>query len=203
MPPAATGDVGRVGARTEPSGPPVGFERLGEKEVFRGWLFSVGHARFTDPDGEPFDRFVVHHPGAVAVVAVDGEGTATLVRQLRPAVWESVLEIPAGTCDVDGEPLEETARRELAEEAGLEADRMEQLAAVYNTPGFSDQRTTIFLATGLRPCPTDRVGVEERWMTTEQVALADLGQLVASGRLVDETTLLGLFLAREALARRG
>jgi ADP-ribose pyrophosphatase len=187
----------------DPSDPPGGFERQGEAEVFRGWLFSVGHARFTDPDGEPFDRFVVHHPGAVAVVAVDDDGTVTLVRQLRPAVWESVLEIPAGTCDVDGEPLEETARRELAEEAGLQAERMEQLAAVYNTPGFSDQCTTIFLATGLRPCSTGRSGVEERWMTIERVALADLDHLATSGRLVDETTMLGLFLAREALARRG
>jgi ADP-ribose pyrophosphatase len=182
--------------------PPVAFERLGEEEVFRGWLFTVGHARFTDPDGEPFDRFVVHHPGAVAVAPVDDAGMVTLVRQLRPAVWESVLEIPAGTCDVAGEPPEETARRELAEEAGLVADRLERLAAVYNTPGFSDQRTVIFLATGLRPCPTSRAGVEERWMTTEQVALDDLDHLVASGHLVDETTMLGLFLAREALARR-
>ena len=98
-------------------------------------------------------------------------GTATLVRQFRPAVWESVLEIPAGTRDVDGEPPEETARRELAEEAGLVAERLELLAAVYNTPGFSDQRTIIYLATGLRPCPTDRAGVEEQWMTIERVAL--------------------------------
>lgn len=186
-----------------PADVPDGFKRLGEEEVFGGWLFSVGHARFTDPDGEPFDRFIVHHPGAVAVVPVDGGGTATLVRQLRPAVWHSLLEIPAGTCDVEGEPPEATARRELAEEAGLEADRMEELAAVYNTPGFSDQRTTIFLATGLRPCPTGRVGVEERWMTTESVALADLHDLIASGRVRDETTLLGLSLARDTLARRG
>jgi 8-oxo-dGDP phosphatase len=182
--------------------PPGGFERRGEEEVFRAWQFSVGHAHFTDPEGQPFDRYLLHHPGAVAVVAVDDEGTATLVRQLRPAVWESVLEIPAGTRDVAGEPPEETARRELAEEAGLVAERLEPLVAVYNTPGISDQRTTIYLATGLRPCPTDRAGVEERWMTTERVALEDVDDLVASGRLVDETTVLGLLLARQALARR-
>jgi len=185
-----------------PADVPDGFKRLGEEEVFGGWLFSVGHARFTDPDGEPFDRFIVHHPGAVAVVAVDGEGMATLVRQLRTAVWRSLLEIPAGTCDVEGEPAEETARRELAEEAGLEADRMEELVSVYNFPGFSDQLTTIFLATGLRSCPIGRVGVEERWMTTERVPLAELPDLIASGRVRDGTTLLGLSLARDALSRR-
>ena len=181
---------------------PVGFERLGEEEVFRGWLFSVGRVELRDPEGSPFERFVVHHPGAVAVVAVDDDRTVTLVRQLRTAVWERVLEIPAGTCDHEGEEPEQTARRELAEEAGLEAERWERLGAVYNSPGMSDQRTTIYLATGLRPCATDRRGVEERWMTTERISLDDTAQMVASGRLVDETTVLGLLLAARALDAR-
>ena len=64
-----------------------------------------------------------------------------------------MLETPAGTCDVDGEPREVTARRELAEEAGLEATSMEVLLETFNTPGISDQFTTIYLATGLSPVP--------------------------------------------------
>jgi ADP-ribose pyrophosphatase len=180
---------------------PAGFARTGEDVVFTGHVFSVVRAGFTDPDGRPFERSVVRHPGAVAVVAVDEMGLATLVRQLRTAVWQSVLEVPAGTCDVDGEPLEVTARRELVEEAGLEAERLEVLASVFNSPGYSDQRTTVYLATGLRPCATARAGVEEQWMTTEQVALADVERLVAEGRLVDQTTVLGLLLARGALAK--
>ena len=163
----------------------------------------MGHARFTDPDGQPFDRYVVRHPGAVAVVAVDDRRRATLVRQLRPAVWSSVLEAPAGTRDVDGEPPEAAAARELAEEAGLEALRLELLAETWNSPGVSDQRTLVYLATGLRPCPTDRHGVEERWMTVEQVDLDEVEALVAAGRLRDQTTVLGLLLARGALDGRG
>lgn len=174
---------------------------MGEEEIFRGHIFSAGRARFTDPDGQPFDRYVIHHPGAVAVVAVDDRRQATLVRQLRPAVWASVLEIPAGTCDVDGEPPEETARRELAEEAGLEAGQLRLLAATWNSPGVSDQRTRIYLATGLRPCPTDRHGVEERWMTVEQVPLDEVEAMVADGRLMDQTTVVGLLLARGVLDR--
>ena len=84
--------------------------------------------------------------------------SVTLVRQFRPAVWEPVFEIPAGTCDVDGEPPEETARRELAEEAGLEAGATASSWPPSATrPGFSDQLTTIFLATGLtaRARPAD------------------------------------------------
>jgi hypothetical protein len=79
---------------------------------------------------------------------------------------------------------------------------MEKLVTTYNSPGYCDQRTTIFLATGLRACATARSGVEERWMTVEQVALSDLDDLVASGLLVDQTTILALSLARGALARR-
>ncbi|HUZ09965.1 MAG TPA: NUDIX hydrolase [Acidimicrobiales bacterium] len=195
-------EAGRAaGARAaEPSADPAGgFRQVGEEEIFGGWLFRVARTHLVDPDGEAFDRDVVRHPGAVAVVPVADDGTVTLVRQFRPALGRSVLEIPAGTCDVDGEPLEETARRELAEEAGLDASGLRRLAAVHNSPGYTDQLTTIFLATGLSPCPTDRSGVEERFMSTETFDLGDLPTLVDDGTLVDETTVLGLWLARHAL----
>lgn len=174
--------------------------RRSEQPIFDGHLFSVRRVSYTDPEGEAFDREVVRHPGAVAVVPVHDDGTVTLVRQLRVAVGEPVLEAPAGTCDVDGEDLETTAARELGEEAGLEAARLRHLATVYNSPGYSDQRTAIFLATGLGRCQTERSGAEERHMTVETVALDDVTELVASGRLVDSTTIVGLLLARSRLA---
>jgi 8-oxo-dGTP pyrophosphatase MutT (NUDIX family) len=135
----------------------------------------------------------------VAVIPLHEDGTVTLVRQFRAAVMTAILEAPAGTCDVEGEPLAATARRELIEEAGLEAGRLTELIAVYNSPGFCDQRTTIFLATQLQPCPTDRSGIEEHWMSVERIALADVDGLITEGRLVDETTVLGLLLARHAV----
>ncbi|MGH9082143.1 MAG: NUDIX domain-containing protein [Acidimicrobiales bacterium] len=180
-------------------GGPGGFRSLGEAEVYHGHVFRVAHARFADPDGTAFERDLVRHPGAVAVVPVHADGSATLVRQMRVAVGTAILEVPAGTCDVDGEPPEATARRELAEEAGLRAGRVEPLIAVYNSPGFCDQRTTIFLATELDPCQPAPAGVEERWMSVERVALADIEPMVAGGQLVDETTVLGLLLARAAI----
>lgn len=176
-----------------------GFHQIGEREVFRGHVFSVAHVRFTDPDGRPFERDVVRHPGAVAVVPVHADRTATLVRQMRVAVGEPVLEVPAGTCDVDGEPPEETAQRELAEEAGLRAGRTERLAVLYNTPGFCDQRTTIFLATDLEPCARSPAGLEERWMQVERIALDDVEAMIADGLLVDGTTVAALLLARGAI----
>jgi ADP-ribose pyrophosphatase len=180
-----------------------GFAKLDEHEAWRGWLVSAARATFIDPDGHRFERDIVRHPGAVAVVAVDGTGSVTLVRQFRPAVGVELLEVPAGTRDVDGEEPVETARRELAEEAGLEADDFEELIRCFNSPGFCDQQTVVFLATGLTACRTGRTGTEERFMSVERVRLADLDALVADGTLVDETTVLALTLARGALARRG
>jgi ADP-ribose pyrophosphatase len=137
----------------------------------------------------------------VAVVPVHEDGSITLLEQFRPAVGGVILEIPAGTRDVDGEPPDVTARRELGEEAGLEADAVEHLASVYNSPGFTDQRTEIYMATGLHPGPTNRSGVEERWITLRRVPATEIDALLAQGP-VDETTLLAVRLAREALARR-
>ena len=176
------------------------FARVSEEEVFRGWLFSVGKVGLVDPDGKPFERFVVHHPGAVTIVPVDETRTVTLVRQYRASIDRMVLETPAGTCDVAGEAPETTARRELAEEAGLQAASMERLMGTFNTPGISDQYTTIFLATGLSSCPVDPRGVEEGFMTIETISLDGVEDLIADGTLVDETTVLALLLARAHLA---
>jgi 8-oxo-dGTP pyrophosphatase MutT (NUDIX family) len=177
------------------------FRRVSEEELFRAWLFTVDRFHLLDPDDQPFDRFVIRHPGAVTVVPLHDDGRVTLVRQYRAAVDAMVLEIPAGTCDVEGETLEAAARRELAEEAGLEAGTMEVLIGTWNTPGISDQHTTIFLARDLVPCPTRPVGVEEGFMTIETIHLDEVDALVADGTLRDETTVLGLYLARAHLGQ--
>lgn len=174
-----------------------GFRRVSEEELLRAWLFRVDRFHLEDPGGKPFDRFVIRHPGAVTVVPLHEDGTVTLVRQYRAAVDALVLEIPAGTCDKDGEGPEDAARRELAEEAGLEAAHWELLVGTWNTPGISDQHTRIYLATGLSAIPARPDGVEEGYMTVETVHLDDLDALMADGTLKDETTLLGLLLARQ------
>ena len=179
------------------------FRRVSEEVLLQAWLFRVDRFHLLDPEGNPFDRYVVRHPGAVTVVPVHDDGSVTLVRQYRAAVDAMVLEIPAGTRDKADEPLEATARRELAEEAGLEAARWELLIGTWNTPGVSDQHTTIFLATELSPCASRPEGIEEQYLTVETVRLADLENLVADGSLRDETTVLGLSMARQRLAETG
>jgi 8-oxo-dGTP pyrophosphatase MutT (NUDIX family) len=179
-----------------------GFRRVSEEELLRAWLFRVDRFHLLDPDGKPFDRFVLRHPGAVTVVPVHDDGRVTLVRQYRAAVDALVLEIPAGTRDRDGEEPEATARRELVEEAGLEASDWELLVGTWNTPGISDQYTMIYLATGLSDIPARPDGVEEGYMTLETIHLDEVDALVADGSLKDETTVLGLYLARLRLAGR-
>jgi 8-oxo-dGTP pyrophosphatase MutT (NUDIX family) len=181
----------------------AGFRRVSEEELLRAWLFRVERLHLLDPADRPFERVVVRHPGAVTVVPVHDDGTVSLVRQYRAAVDTMVLEIPAGTRDKEGESAEATARRELAEEAGLEATTWERLVETWNSPGVSDQLTTIFLATGLSPCPSRPDGVEEGYMSVERIPLADVDALVADGELKDETTVLGLYMARARLAATG
>jgi 8-oxo-dGTP pyrophosphatase MutT (NUDIX family) len=180
-----------------------GFRRVSEEELFRAKVFRVDRFHIRDPDGAEFDRFIVRHPGAVSIVPVHDDGSVTLVRQYRASVDALVLEIPAGLLDREGEQPEQAARRELAEEAGLEAASWEQLIVTWNTPGISDQHTTIFLATDLTTGAPRPDGDEEHFMSIEQIRLADLDALVANGTLRDETTVLGLSLARARLAAKG
>ncbi len=179
------------------------FTPLGEETVHRGRFIRVQRATFVDPDGVPFERDIVRHPGAVAVVAVTERRTVVLVHQYRPAVDRWLLEIPAGTCDVPGEPLEETARRELAEEVGYESEGLDPLCRTVVTPGFCDEYTTIYLATGLRPVPVDRQGAEERFMRVVDVPLDRFDAMVDDGSIIDASTILGVGLAVRRLATRG
>jgi len=176
------------------------FRKVSEAERYRGPLISVATGTFVAPDGETFERDVVHHPGAVSVVPVvdDGEGVL-LVRQYRAPVERELLEIPAGKRDVADEEPEVTARRELEEEVGMRAGRLEKLAQFYNSPGFCDELSFVYLALDLDPAPGQAHSVEERYMTVVRVGLDEVPELVRGGDIVDAKSIIGLCLAREAL----
>ncbi len=172
-----------------------GFERLEVVERLHGKMGSWRTARFRDPQGGEHEREVVHHVGAVAVVPLHDDGTVTLVRQYRVALDALMLEIPAGLRDIEGEPDEVNARRELVEEAGLDAERLELLVRFCNSPGFSDEEVTVFLAQGLREVPHDRQGVEEQAMTLERIDLNAALAMIDDGRITDAKTIIGLLFA--------
>jgi 8-oxo-dGTP pyrophosphatase MutT (NUDIX family) len=176
------------------------FRKLGERSVYRSQLLDVALGTFEGPDGERFERDLVHHPGAVVMVPYDSAtGEVVLVRQYRAPIDAELLEVPAGKRDVRGEPNEVTASRELAEEVGLEAGKLELIGHFYNSPGFSDEETWCYLARDLREVPGSRHGIEEEHMTVERRRLADAPRLVSSGEISDAKTIVALFLAQSAI----
>ncbi|MGH9117714.1 MAG: NUDIX hydrolase [Acidimicrobiales bacterium] len=175
-----------------------GFRRLGERTIWTGAVITVVDGTFEGPDGTRFQRDVVHHPGAVSVVPVVGD-EVVLVRQYRAAIDELLLEIPAGKRDVDGENPVQVARREVIEEIGMAPGRLDLLARFYNSPGFSDEDSWVFIATDLVEAATDLQDVEEQHMTIERVRLADVPVLIEAGELRDAKTIIGLTLARSRL----
>jgi ADP-ribose pyrophosphatase len=122
------------------------------------------------------------------------------VRQYRAAIDRELLEIPAGKRDVADEPPELTAHRELAEEVGRVAGRMDLLGTFFNTPGFCDEYSFTYLARDLTEVAIEAHSVEEAAMTIERMPLADALGLIASGEIVDAKTIIGLLLAKERVS---
>jgi 8-oxo-dGTP pyrophosphatase MutT (NUDIX family) len=127
----------------------MAFERTGEETIHEGKIFTVRKVDLRFDDGEHAEREIVEHPGAVAVVAFDGE-RIYMVAQPREAVDEqALLELPAGKLDEEGEAPEETGKRELAEEIGKGAHEWRKLTSFYTSPGFASEECHVFLATDL------------------------------------------------------
>jgi ADP-ribose pyrophosphatase len=171
------------------------FERISSRTVYEGAVASVNVDRFRYQDGEEAERQVIRHPGSVAIVAHDRQGVY-LVRQPREPVGEpGLLELPAGTLDVEGEDPVDCARRELAEEVGVRAARWEPVRRIYTSPGFLDETVHLFEATELaeidaRPDEGERI----------EVVKLPLGELPrALEGIRDAKTLVGLLVLQGSL----
>ncbi len=191
---AAAGPVAPVTAGEEP---PT-FHIAAEDQAWQGRRIAVAIAAVEGPGGTRHEREIVRHPGAVGVAPVHDDGTITLVRQYRAALDAEMWEIPAGLRDVEDEPTELTAGRELAEEVGLRADRLDHLVTFHNSPGFSDEAVVIYVASGLHEVPDDRQGAEEEHMVVARVPIDDALAMVDDGRITDAKSVIALL----ALDRR-
>jgi 8-oxo-dGTP pyrophosphatase MutT (NUDIX family) len=168
----------------------MSFERLDAKRVFAGKIFDVCEGAFRHADGATETRQWVTHPGAVGVVAHDGE-RVWLVRQPREAVGEEdLLELPAGKLDEEGESPLECGQRELTEEIGKAAATWELLTRYYSSAGFTDEEVHVYLATDLSDAPGQEIEGER--ITIEPRPLAELDAVIAECR--DAKTLIGLAL---------
>ena len=176
-----------------------GFELIETRDIVTSAFLRMEELHMRAPSGAIVRRTVIRHPGAVAVVPVDGEDVV-LIRQYRAPVDASLLEIPAGKLDVPGEDLEAAARRELEEEVGLRADSLELVASMWTAPGFADERMWIYLATDVEPGTLKPHGAEEEVAEIVRIPLADVPALLAGDELEDAKTIIGL---QAAVARLG
>lgn len=174
------------------------------RTVFEGRVWSVVSDVVEYADG-PAVREILQHPGAVAVMAEDERGRVFLVRQYRHAVRRELWEPPAGLLDVAGEDPLLAAKRELAEEADLVASTWHVLADLYTSPGGSSEAIRIYLARDVSPVPEEerfQREAEEAEMDGEWVALEDVLDALAAGRVCGPTLTVGAY-ALDAARRSG
>jgi ADP-ribose pyrophosphatase len=172
------------------------MKHLGTESLHKGKHVDFVAKRYRRADGSEVEREVVEHPGSVAVLAYDEE-FAYLVAQPREAVEDDeLLEIPAGTLDVEGESEIGCARRELAEEAELQAESWEQVHVIYPSPGFLTEKVTIFAATGLSAASGERDDDEE--IEIVRLPLAEIDRALPDVR--DATTVIALQWLKERLS---
>jgi ADP-ribose pyrophosphatase len=173
------------------------FERIDSRKVWEGKIATVRVDCFRYEDGGEAEREIVAHPGAVAVVAHDGE-SLFLVRQPREAINDpALLELPAGKLDEEGEEPLDTAKRELAEEIGKGARAWQHITSFYTSPGFTDEECHLFIATNLND--EEAEADENERIEIVEVPLSDLDSVIRDCR--DSKTLVGLLWLRASLNR--
>jgi ADP-ribose pyrophosphatase len=166
--------------------------------IFRGRKFDVALQPIVRSDGTRAERELVIHPGAVALVPMVDSGHVCLVENERFAVGKTLLEVPAGTID-PGESPESTAERELVEETGYRAGRIERIRDWYVSPGFLTERMFLFLCEDLTPGPT-QLEPDER-LRPVVVAWDDALAMASDGRIEDAKSLIALFLCDQLRKR--
>lgn len=181
---------------------PHAYDVVRSETVYAGRIISVRTDVVRMPGDTTSSRDVVEHPGAVGVVALDEDGRVLLVNQYRHPVRRRLDELPAGLLDVEGEPALETAKRELAEEAGYAADTWHVLVDTLTSSGMTDEAIRVFLARDLRVVDRDVQEHEEADMTTAWVPLDEAVQRVLAGELQNGMAIHGL-LAADRAARTG
>ncbi len=175
------------------------FEVVKSEVLFKGKAFTIRRDSLRLPDGHETKLEIVEHVGSVVIIPMDKEGHMLFVRQYRHASGLDLLELPAGTHNLNETP-EACAKREVREETGMAAGKLEHLGGFYLAPGYSTEYMNVYLATELRkaPLPPD---VDEI-LSVEALPVKQALKMAGSGEIPDAKTLAALFLARSRLQRQ-
>ena len=171
-----------------------GFRHIGRRHVGDLWFLKLTMLDVETPTGDVVERVAIEHPGAVAVVAVDGDDIV-LIDQYRAPADDSLLEIPAGKLDHPNEDPATTARREVEEEVGLVLGELVHLTTIWTSVGFTDERIAIYYSSDLAPGVRSPVGAEEVASEIVRMPFDEAHRLVASGAITDAKTVVGILMA--------
>ena len=166
------------------------------ENIFKGRIIDVKLHKVMMPNGETAEREIVGHPGGVGIVALTNDGKMILVRQFRKPLEKAIYEIPAGKLDPN-EEIEICGRRELLEETGATAENFEYLGYMYPSPGFTDEVTHIYLATGLSF--GDANPDEDEFLDIEFFELDKVKKMIMNNEISDGKTVMGFFKAMERM----
>jgi ADP-ribose pyrophosphatase len=169
-------------------------QRLASRRAYDGRLINVDVDTLEAPDGSTFELEMIRHPGAAAVVPLlddphADDPSVLLIRQYRYAASATIWEVPAGVLEPGEEPSA-CARRELTEETGAVAGRIEHLATVYTTPGFTDEQIHLFLATELKSGEPNHE--DDEFIEVRAVPMSEVLGMIKDGRIVDAKTVVAL-----------
>lgn len=174
------------------------FELIKSEVLVQGRAFRVKRDTLKTPDGRETKLEIVEHGGSVVLLPVDAEGNLLFVRQYRTAVGRDLLELPAGTREGD-EPFEECAAREIREETGMEAGRLQKIGEFYLVPGYSTELMAAFLATDLKENPLDPD--DDEFLDVERIPLKKAMEMAERGKIHDGKSLAVLLLAKSHLEK--
>lgn len=168
-------------------------------KLYEGKLLNLRIDTVELPDKKYSKREIIEHPGAVSILPVTDDDCVILVKQYRKAIEKSLLELPAGKIELNEEPGE-TAKRELKEETGFSANKIEYLLEFYTSPGFTNEKVYIFLATDLNKGETEFDDGE--FIETVKIQIDDLMKMIDRGEIVDSKTIIGIQLAKKILDKK-
>ena len=160
-----------------------------KETLYTGRVFSLERHHVVEPNGSRSTKDIIRHPGSAVILPILDDGKMVLIRQFRVAINEEVWELPAGTRDPK-ETFLQTARRELKEETGFRAAKWNKLVDYFPSPGFLNERMTIFLARNLKA--GEATPEEDEQITVQPVSLKRGLQMIERGQICDSKTLIGL-----------